>query len=419
MLIKDSDTTINYTAGMELLVNTVQELSLARNMETVTAIVRTAARRLTGADGATFVLKDNGYCYYADEDAIEPLWKGHRFPLESCVSGWAMLNKKAAVIPDIYQDVRIPAEAYRPTFVKSLVMVPIRTLNPIGAIGNYWANTHHATKEEVQILQSLADITAVTLENVQVYAELEERVKSRTAELEIANQQLEAFTYSVSHDLRAPLNNIQGLAGILQQSQETSLDEEGKELTALIVQCAQNMTSLVDDLLLFFTLPKRKLQHRKVSMKKMAADCFAVLRDQEDTKRNFEFSIADLPDVNIDASMMKHVWSNLLSNAIKYSRKKDKTVITIGYEETPLDITYFVRDQGSGFDMTSYDKLFGVFQRLHSDEEFEGNGIGLSLVERIISRYNGKIRAEGKPGKGATFYFTLPKNDNGHTGGEQ
>ena len=164
---------------------------MARDLDAVAEVVRHAARELVGADGATFVLRDNEQCFYRDEDAICPLWKGQRFPLQVCISGWVMLNRQATVIEDIYLDPRIPHAAYRPTFVKSLVMVPIRTLEPIGAIGTYWASHYRATPDQVEMLQALADATSVALENVQVYAELERRVEERTAQLEEANQQLQ------------------------------------------------------------------------------------------------------------------------------------------------------------------------------------------------------------------------------------
>jgi hypothetical protein len=178
-------------ARLEDLVEVIQRLSLARSLPAVQEIVRRAARRLTGADGATFVLRDGDCCFYADEDAIAPLWKGQRFPLSACISGWSMLHRRPAVIDDIYADDRIPHDAYRPTFVKSLAMVPIRTLEPIGAIGNYWAAPHHPTEAEVKLLQALADTTAVALENVRVFTELEDRVKARTAALEETNRRLE------------------------------------------------------------------------------------------------------------------------------------------------------------------------------------------------------------------------------------
>jgi len=165
----------SYQPGMPGLVQVVQELSLARDVAAVQDITRRAARALTGADGATFVLRDDDKCFYADEDAIAPLWKGLRFPLESCISGWSMLNRQAVVIEDIYADARIPHEAYRPTFVQSLAMVPIRSTDPLGAIGNYWARRHRPTADEVALLQALADSTAVAMENIATLAELARR----------------------------------------------------------------------------------------------------------------------------------------------------------------------------------------------------------------------------------------------------
>ncbi len=193
-----------YLLGMERLMRAVQELSLARELEQVQKIVRTTARELAGSDGSTFVLRDNEQCFYADEDAIEPLWKGSRFPLSACISGWAMLNKESAIIEDIYADDRIPHEAYRPTFVKSLAMVPIRSLDPIGAIGNYWADGHLATADEIKLLQALADATSIAMENIAVYGELERRVSDRTAALELANAEISKL--SVTDPLTGLLN---------------------------------------------------------------------------------------------------------------------------------------------------------------------------------------------------------------------
>jgi diguanylate cyclase (GGDEF)-like protein len=180
--------------GMKTLIRVVQELSLARNMKNIQEIVVSAARKLTNADGATFVLRDGDCCHYMDEDAVAPLWKGKRFPMKICISGWVMLNHKPVVINDIYKDPRIPVDAYKPTFVKSLAMVPIRTMSPIGAIGNYWSNTHLPSEDDLELLQALADTTAVALENVKVYNELEERVRQRTAELEAANEAIQRLS---------------------------------------------------------------------------------------------------------------------------------------------------------------------------------------------------------------------------------
>ncbi|GAB4155410.1 MAG: hypothetical protein Fur0046_35340 [Cyanobacteria bacterium J069] len=175
---------------MERLLIVVQELSLARSMERIMEIVRTEARELTHSDGACFVLREGECCYYADEDAIAPLWKGQRFPMDICIGGWTMRNRVPAVITNVSQDQRIPWLAYAPTFIQSLVMVPIRALDPIGAIGTYWAAQREPTPQEISLLQALADTTAVAIENVQVYSELEQRVSQRTQQLEQANQKL-------------------------------------------------------------------------------------------------------------------------------------------------------------------------------------------------------------------------------------
>lgn len=169
---------MNYQQRMEHLVQAIQKMSMVRDFETLAALIRHAARTLTGADGATFVLRDGDQCFYRDEDAIGPLWKGQRFPMNACISGWVMLHREPVAIEDIYADPRIPQDAYRPTFVQSLVMVPIRTMDPIGAIGNYWAHRHRSTPEEVYLLRALADSASVAIENVRMFEALEPQVLS-------------------------------------------------------------------------------------------------------------------------------------------------------------------------------------------------------------------------------------------------
>jgi diguanylate cyclase (GGDEF)-like protein len=226
---KHDPATAHYLNGMERLVKAVRDLSMARDMPAIQNIIRSAAREMTGADGATFVLRDGNFCHYVDENAISPLWKGKRFPMEACISGWAMLNRRTAVIEDIYKDSRIPADAYRPTFVKSLAMVPIRTAVPVGAIGNYWARPYRPTAEEVTLLETLADTTAIAIENVQAYLKLEERVRQRTAELQTALQKIDRLSLC---DVVTGLYNRRGF--ILLADQE--LQRKRQHVEALIIE---------------------------------------------------------------------------------------------------------------------------------------------------------------------------------------
>lgn len=397
--------------GMTRLVKAVQDLSLARTTEDIREIVRHAARELTGADGATFVLRDGDKCHYVDEDAISPLWKGLRFPMETCISGWAMHHGQPVVIPDIYVDPRIPVDAYRPTFVKSLVMVPIRKPDPLGAIGNYWASHHEASPEEVELLQALAETTAVAMENVRVYTELEHRIQDRTRQLEMTNKELEAFSYSVSHDLRTPLRHIQGFADLLESDSGCKLDHPCAEYLENIKVASVHMERLIEGLLSFSRVSRHQLQRSSVDMNALVERLIAGL-SPEIGRRSITWTIDPLPALIGDELMLSAAFQNLLSNAVKFTAKQSKAQIEMGVASgNPNEWTIFVRDDGAGFDPAYSHKLFGVFQRLHHESEFEGTGVGLANVQRIIQRHGGRVWAEGSLGTGATFYVAFPKEE--------
>jgi len=188
--------TPEYVRGLERLLRAARDLSLARTQDEVQRIVSNAARELAGSDGAAFVLRDDGKCHYVDEDSIAPLWKGHAFPIENCISGWSMLNRRPASISDIYVDPRVPHEAYRPTFVKSLLMVPIGVADPVGAIGSYWAQSRKPSDEAESLLLQLAELTAIAMENVQVCSELERLLRERSASLEKAQAEMRILAIS-------------------------------------------------------------------------------------------------------------------------------------------------------------------------------------------------------------------------------
>lgn len=240
-------------------------------------------------------------------------------------------------------------------------------------------------------------------------AALEKRVQERTVQLEAANQELDAFAHSVSHDLRAPLRHISGFVGLLEQA-EPSLSETGKRYMDTIARSAKKMGQLIDDLLNFSRTSRTEIQRMEVNLDELVQRVIHEAHP-ETTNRNIEWKINALPRVLADPTLLQQVFSNLILNAIKYSGPRDPAEIEIGSmtDGTIGEIIIFIRDNGVGFDMKYADKLFGVFQRLHREEDFEGTGIGLANVRRIIARHDGRTWAEGKVDGGATFYFTLPK----------
>lgn len=239
----------------------------------------------------------------------------------------------------------------------------------------------------------------------------ETELLKRTNQLEIVNAELEAFSYSVSHDLRAPLRAIHGFTKALSEDFTNQPDERAQHMMRAVLRNTAKMGRLIDDLLAFSKLGKKELQITRINMSQLVTN---VLNDIKNSLPLVRANIVVLPleSIDADASLMNQVFSNLILNAIKYSEVRDNPEIEIGSREENNMITYYVKDNGVGFDMQYYNKLFGVFQRLHRDEEFEGTGVGLALVKRIISRHNGKVWAEAEVGKGATFYFSLNKKMN-------
>ncbi|NCU04537.1 MAG: HAMP domain-containing protein, partial [Chitinophagaceae bacterium] len=235
---------------------------------------------------------------------------------------------------------------------------------------------------------------------------LEAIVAKRTAQLEQANKELEAFSYSVSHDLRAPLRAVGGYAAMLNEDHAASLDDEGKRIAAAIVKNAGMMGQLIDDLIGFSRINRKQANVQEINMQQMVEQVVEELKAQRPNK-NYRFVIHALPACKTDPQLIKQVWLNLVDNAMKYSALEDEPVIEIGATHTNGKVEYYVKDNGVGFDMKYSDKLFGVFQRLHRQDEFEGTGIGLALVKRIVERQHGSLRAEGSIGSGAVFSFSF------------
>ncbi len=392
---------------LENLTISVKELSSARDLDSILKIVRESIHDLTGADGSAFIMRDGDFCFYADSDTIATQWIGQRVSLSNSIGGWAMLNKQPAISEDIYTDSRVYIDFYKSSAVKSLVMIPVNTQDPIGAIANYWVEEHIPSPVEIQLLQTLADSTFRAIENVRLYQELEKRVAERTLQLENTNKELEAFSYSISHDLRSPLRHINGFINIFLEQKSSQLTEEELGYLNIVTSSVAEMEKLIEALLSFSRLSRAELEKSQIDTTQILQQGLELFEEEIKT-RGIEIKIDQLPDTFGDFQLMSQVWTNLISNAIKYSGKKEKAVIEIGSYAGNNENVFFIKDNGAGFNMKYVDKLFGVFQRLHNARDFEGTGIGLANINRIITRHGGRCWAEGEVDKGATFYFSLP-----------
>jgi PAS domain S-box-containing protein len=333
--------------------------------------------------------------------------------------------KEIIVVEDAQTDERVNREVVAKLGNRSIINVPIifydRHLGSVG-MGTFGAEgVRIPSASEKKYLMALASHIAAALDRIHLLIErakaeveinelnrdLEQRVGERTAQLEAANKELEAFSYSVSHDLRTPLRAIDGFSHILLEDFSDKLDAEGQRLLNVVRDNTQRMGQLIDDILKFSRTGRVEMNAVEINMEQQAREVFAELLPGDDHGK-LQFEIEAIPPFTGDNAMMRQVFVNLLSNAVKFSRAKEHPAIKVGAYIEGNEAVYYVKDNGAGFDMQYAGKLFGVFQRLHSMEEFEGTGIGLAIVKRIITRHGGRVWAEGKVGEGATFYFALP-----------
>jgi PAS domain S-box-containing protein len=292
-----------------------------------------------------------------------------------------------------YEEAAINAEGRK--FWVSTSKIPLR--DPEGRIRGV-LGTYEDITERKQAEEEIRSLNA----------DLEQRVAQRTAQLEAANKELEAFGFSVSHDLRAPLRAIDGFTRILEEDYGKSLDEEGRHLCTVVRENTRHMNELIDDLLALSRLTRSEMEFLSNDMETMVGSVFQELTTPESRAR-IDFIVRPLPRAVGDPILLRQAWTNLISNAIKFSSKRERARIEIECRSLPEEDVFSICDNGAGFDMQYVDRLFGVFQRLHSTAEFEGIGVGLAIVQRVIRRHGGRVWAEGGVDKGATFHFALPR----------
>ncbi len=400
----------------------IHELSSAlsglQNIHKVAEESAKVFQKALSADVVFFYLKQNrsleliAYRSHSKNTAQVP---AINFKVGECLCGLAAQSGTSIFSQDIRKDQRCTRDECKNSGLHSYAAIPLIVRGKILGIIGLGSTSPRDFSIQKSFLETLANEAALGLQNAMLLealrryeGELERRIAQRTAELVEANKELEAFSYSVSHDLRAPLRAIDGFSRILAEDYADVLDAEAKRLIRVVRQNTRHMGQLIDDLLAFSRTSRQPLNPSNINMGGLAEAIFYELTDEQQ-RESVVFKIKSLPKITGDATLMRQVWHNLIGNALKFSHKREKPRIEIGAIERSDEVVYYVKDNGVGFDMKYAHKLFQIFQRLHTSQEFEGTGVGLSIVQRIIKRHNGRVWAKGKLDSGATFYFSLPK----------
>lgn len=392
------------------LTSVVARLAAASTLAQVTAAVTVAVRDLLGADGATFVLREDDTCFYVDEDAISPMWKGQRFPAESCISGWVMAHGETAVIPDIYADDRIPHDAYRPTFVRCLAMAPVRADDPIAAIGAYWAARYVPSPREQAILATLANAAAGALANLELRDQLR-RQRAELAEATSGRETAEIAMQSMVHDLRSPMFALDAYASLLASG---DVDIDGiPQIAEKMRASVEGMGSRIDRLLALYRLDHQPIALRVTDLSELAETVARHARHHTGAY-DVSFRVERGLRARMDPVLGQLMLENLLENAYKYTSRRDDPQVEVRRavdhppSEAPGMLWIAVEDNGIGFDPARASELFKPHVRLDTASAFAGTGLGLMTVARIVELHGGHIQADGAPGRGARFCLSLP-----------
>jgi signal transduction histidine kinase len=394
-------------AQAQRLLTAAQALAALEDLPAITGAVLAAARDLVGCDGATFVLREGDQVVYADENALGPLWKGQRFASSACISGWSIEHRESVAIEDIYADHRIPQDAYRPTFVKSLAMIPIRPQDPLGALGAYWATRRLPTLEEVALLEVLAELAGAALANVERLRE----VRAALGRAQAAIEQRDELLSVASHELKTPLTSLTlAIEGLSRDARRANIPvgDKGMDRVVRAEKQVHRLTALVNQLLDFsrISLGRMTIQPSDFDLAVLADDVATRFRDLAVARTGQPLDVRGLLRLHgrWDKDRLDQVLTNLISNALKYGGGKP---IWLSVERVPPVARVRVHDDGIGIDPADQQRIFERFER-PGGTHAAGVGLGLWISRELVQAHGGQITVESRPGQGATFTVELP-----------